>query len=99
MEIEVDARFVEASAGEGGQLELAGRTESLDAKTATGGMLEAFDLESEYTEATSNTGGQMEVVAHKSIEASANTGGQICYKGNPEKEKIKEYLAGNISKR
>jgi len=93
---DVRANAIDVVVSEGGMLILSGVVESQEVKALTGGEYEGFDLECNNTYVKANTGGQAEVVANQSLEASANTGGDIAYRGNPEKKETSTFLAGEI---
>ena len=96
-DIEVEAESVDVSAGEGANVFVSGSTNSLRATTATGANLDASDLESNHTFVKATTGGNVQVTANSSIEASASTGGNVNYHGNPSKVQIKEQLGGSVN--
>ena len=95
-DLEVRTDDLEASAGEGAFLELAGATEELMVRAHTGGVVEAFDLQAERVYARANTGGQVELTANESLEATAHTGGEIDFRGNPNKLSISDELGGSV---
>ena len=84
---------------EGANLKLEGKTFDLEAHAATGGILEAATMEAENLVVKANTGGQAEVSASQTIDATANTGGQIDYAGNPAKVRISDELGGKVRER
>mgnify|MGYP000220683157 CR=1 FL=1 len=98
MVLDVEVDDLEVVVSEGSELEINGTTKSMDVRTSSGGILEAFDLQSDYTYVTSNTGGEAEVVAKKRIEAKANTGGRVEYKGKPEETRISDFLTGTVKR-
>lgn len=85
-----------ARTGEGAVLKLTGSTKNLEARSSTGGHLQARDLEAETVDATASTGGMASLFATRAIEADADTGGAITYRGNPEKHHTKESLGGSV---
>ena len=98
MYLQVEVDDLEIVVSEGSELEISGSTKSMDVRTSSGGVCDAFDLESDYTYVTSNTGGEAAVVANKRIEAKANTGGRVEYKGKPEDTKISDFLTGTVKR-
>jgi len=96
MDLEINTGDLDAVVSEGSELTIEGNTESMEVRASSGGILDAFSLESNHTFVTSNTGGKAEVVARKSIQATANTGGIVEYKGKPEQSKIKDFLTGQV---
>ena len=95
--LKVEVNSFEGSASEGGNLKVAGQTTTQRASAASGGMYNAFKLESARTYAKANTGGQAEIVATESLEATANTGGIVEYKGNPKERSVRTILGGTIT--
>lgn len=98
MELTVAADDLEVSASEGAEVMLRGIVNSIDASTATGGMIEAFDLESKHAYARAGTGGHTELTVLNSIEATAVTGGIVRYKGAPDMESVKTRLGGEVQR-
>ena len=98
MDVNVNVDDLEIVVSEGSELVIGGKTKSLDVRTSSGGVCEAFNLDADYTYVTSNTGGEAEVVANKRIEATANTGGRVEYKGKPEETKVKDFLTGTVKR-
>lgn len=97
-ELELAVEDLEVGVGEGAVLELEGRATEVQARAATGGQMEAFDLQAERVYARANTGGEIEVSVAKAIEASAHTGGYIAYQGDPERVNISDELGGRVKR-
>ena len=95
---EVEASAIEASASEGGVLNVSGQTEDQEVTVSTGGTYEGLELQCMRTYVKSNTGGMAEVVANKRLDANANTGGSIEYTGDPEIKNIRSLISGGIRK-
>lgn len=93
----LDAGDLEVKAGEGAQLRMRGKAESIDAKVSTGAKIDAFSLESEYVYVKASTGGEADVFATELIEASAHTGGDVDYKGSPKKVRVDDKLGGDVN--
>jgi hypothetical protein len=98
LELEIYTRKVKIYVAEGGRMDLKGTTEEQYATAITGGDYEGLELISQYTEARVNTGGEMSVVAKKSLDARANTGGVIEYTGTPETKNTNSLFTGKIRK-
>ncbi|MGB1242912.1 MAG: head GIN domain-containing protein [Chitinophagales bacterium] len=96
IDLEVWMDVVEGRVSEGGEIELTGETHTLNAIASTGGLFYGYGLEAEEVYARSNTGGEMEVNAHKRIEAKASIGGNVSYKGNPKHKSVSTNLGGTI---
>ncbi|RMG85022.1 MAG: DUF2807 domain-containing protein [Bacteroidetes bacterium] len=96
VKLKVAVNKLEASASEGGEIEVTGTAETQDVKVASGGQYEGYELATEYAYVGANTGGVAKITAHQLLEANANTGGVIEYKGNPAKTRFREHLTGKI---
>lgn len=95
-ELEIDVKDLEASAGEGAVLELEGYAEESNLQASTGGVIEAFDLNTDRVYVKANIGGTAEVSVGTRLEARAHTGGVIEYRGDPEKVSISSELGGRV---
>ncbi|MES2731848.1 MAG: head GIN domain-containing protein [Bacteroidota bacterium] len=95
--MDVLATNLRVEVGEGALATLSGKATTQKTLVSTGGQLNAKNLSSETVNIRTNTGGNAEVAASKSLEASAGTGGNIRYKGNPAKSDINTSLGGSIS--
>ena len=80
----------------GGLIELEGKTQNQNVDVNTGGIYEAYGLESNQTIVTSATGGNVKVYATEVLDAKVLFGGTIYYKGNPEVLKTKKVIGGKI---
>jgi len=94
LDLQVDKTDIRV--GEGAELEVSGRVKRMTGLAATGGALEAFDLDCEDAAFKATTGGEACVTAHESMDAKANTGGCIIYKGDPEQVVITDNLGGTV---
>lgn len=98
VDLSLSVNVVDGAAYEGAVLKLRGKTDSQEAVAATGGQYKAINLDSNRTTVKANTGGEAEVVANQSLDASANTGGKVGYKGNPEDRNTRKVISGKITK-
>jgi hypothetical protein len=98
LHLEVQARFIEATAAEGAQIEISGQAEGQKVVASTGGQYRALELECQETEVAASTGGEAEVVARQLLDANANMGGSIDYKGAPERKNTRSFISGGISR-
>lgn len=85
---QVSLTTLHTSASEGAVISLSGQTDTQNARAVTGGEIEAYDLECNYTYARAGTGGSVEVVANKRIEAKTSLGGDVDYRGNPRETSL-----------
>lgn len=93
----VDAPGVEADASSGAEIDLGGRTRNFDAQSSSGASVNARDLLSEKTKASTSSGASVEVHASVQLEARASSGGSVKYRG-PASVVKKESSGGNIEK-
>lgn len=98
LELEVYARKIKVYVAEGGQIDLQGTVEEQYATAVTGGEYDGLDLDCQFTEARANTGGELTVIAKRSLDARANTGGIIEYAGQPEERSTNSLFTGKIRK-
>ena len=95
-DLDIRTGALEASATEGGTLNLRGEAETQEVWAATGGNYLAATLETLRSYVRCNTGGKAEVKASELLEITANTGGEVVYYGEPEKKYEKSILGGNV---
>lgn len=95
-DLQIRTEALQASATEGGRLNLQGTAETQEVWAATGGQYLAAALETSRTYVRCNTGGKAEVKASELIEITANTGGEVLYYGEPTKKFEKSILGGNV---
>lgn len=93
----LDAPRVEADASSGAEIDLGGRTRNFDAQSSSGASVNARDLLSESTKASTSSGASVEVHASVQLEARASSGGTVKYRG-PASVVKKESSGGNIEK-
>lgn len=98
LDLEIYVRKLKVYVAEGGLIELKGTAEEQYATAVTGGKYEGLDFVCQHTEARSNTGGELSVVAMQSLDAKANTGGSIEYSGKPADRSINSLFTGKIRK-
>ena len=65
-----------------GNLDLSGKAENLDIKINGGGLVNAYDMESDTANATINGMGQCKLRVEKALNAKIDGAGAIYYKGN-----------------
>lgn len=96
IKLEIDTDQLDVTVVTGGQVNLKGTSKNQDVKSNTGGIYKGERLETEYTKASSYTGGVANVKASKLIDAKASTGGIISISGEPEEVKKNESLGGYV---
>jgi hypothetical protein len=93
----IESQNLNVKAYQGGQGEIKGKTDTLDAYVNTGGILSATDLIVQNANINMNTGGKGEITVRKKLEARINTGADFSYFGKPESKDINTSLGGTIS--
>lgn len=94
--LEIDSEQLDVNVVTGGEVKLKGVSKNQNIKSNTGGIYNGNNLDTEYTNVTSNTGGVADVKASKLVDAKANTGGIISITGDPDEVKKKESLGGYV---
>lgn len=98
IEIEVDARTIEASASSAGQIELRGRTKSFEGDVSSAGQINAYDLDSDEADARASSAGQIRLSVESSLNADASSGGSIRFRGNPTRSMTNSSSGGSVKK-
>ncbi len=96
IELHINTSYLEIKVVSGGQIDLEGFAKNQTVKVNTGGIYEAKNLETEYTNISASTGAIAAIKASKLVDANANLGAMITVKGNPEEVKKKETLGGYV---
>lgn len=94
----VDAEKVTSKAITGGLVQLRGTAERQDIEINTGGKFFGKNFKTEQTNVNISAGGQAEIFADKSCDASAKLGGRIQIFGNPKQIDKETSLGGKIIK-
>lgn len=98
LKADIQTEKVDVEVSEGAVADLSGRVNRFTGAAASGGRMEAFEIDSEDSRVRARTGGVVEVSAYKSLDAQANTGGHISYKGRPDQLVINDNLGGSVSR-
>ncbi|MEF8984562.1 MAG: head GIN domain-containing protein [Bacteroidales bacterium] len=97
IELSMDAQELDLKAYQGGTVVVDGKTQALDARVNTGGILTGTDLVCQKVNIKLNTGGKGELTVEKELEARVNTGSDFSYFGTPEKKDVRTVLGGSVS--
>ncbi len=98
IEAEVAVNALEQRVMEGSRIRVWGSAPNHECRVYSGGVLEAEELESDFTFARVNTGGAATITVKDKLEASVGTGGRLTYYGSPGTETIKTHLGANVVK-
>ncbi|OFX24364.1 MAG: hypothetical protein A2041_09865 [Bacteroidetes bacterium GWA2_31_9b] len=96
LKAEIDTLFLNAY--QGAQIDISGKSKSIDSFVNNGGVLSATDLICDDAKIKMNTKGKAEITVNKKLYATINTGASLSYFGKPEFEEIKTSLGGKVSK-
>ena len=94
---ELNLKTVDIRVGQGAVVRVNGKTGSIDAKVSTGGILSAFDIQSDSTYVNVNSAGNAKVNALMLLDANVRTGGTLTYKGNPAIRNIKTGIGATVN--
>ena len=93
----IESENLEVKAYQGGQSQIKGKTDTLNAYVNTGGILSSTDLIVQYGNIKMNTGGKGEITVKKKLKARINTGADFSYYGKPEIKDVNTSLGGTVS--
>lgn len=93
----IESERFEVKAYQGGQGEIKGKTDTLDAYVNTGGILSATDLIVQKANVKMNTGGGGEITVKENLNARINTGSHFSYFGKPKIKEVSTFLGGHVS--
>ena len=96
IDLTIDTKYLVVKSVSGGIIILNGKTENQNAEVTTGGIYEAYDLESKQSIVTAASGASVEINAQETLDAKVRFGGSIYYKGTPEILKTKKVIGGTI---
>lgn len=97
VELAIDASYLEMKAYQGGQVQIKGSTDHLEAYVNTGGILSGTDLVCQRADIRMNTGGKGELTIREQLKARVNTGADFSYYGTPSDTDVSTSLGGSIS--
>jgi hypothetical protein len=94
--VDVDLKTCDISAGQGGTIRIGGKLGSYEARITTAGILSANDLAADSAFVTVHSKGIAKVSAKELLEANVRTGGSLTLSGTPDKKNIKSSLGATI---
>lgn len=94
--VPVDVKYLTVKAVTGGSIRVRGTATNQEVEVTTGGVYEAYDLETEYADVIAASGGNVEVSVSNLLDAKVRFGGNVYYKGDPEKVNSKKVFGGKI---
>lgn len=98
IEIEVDARSIEASASSAGQIELRGQTKAFEGDVSSAGQIDAYELDSNEADVRASSAGQIKLSVDSRLRADASSGGSIRFRGNPSRSMTNSSSGGSVKK-
>jgi hypothetical protein len=93
----IACKDLQVKVSSGANATLNGTTTNMDVKSSSGATLKAFDLTSDYANATASSGGNIKINVSKGLETTSSSGGNIHYKGAASL-KNNSSRSGNVSK-
>ncbi len=85
--------------GSGAEATIGGSALNCQMEASSGSAIHARDLQTDQCDATTSSGGSVEVTVNKELIASAHSGGQIYYLGSAQIKDIHSGSGGEVSKR
>ncbi|MBB5638677.1 hypothetical protein HDF26_004895 [Pedobacter cryoconitis] len=77
----IACKDVQVKTSSGANATLSGTATNLDVKSSSGANLKAFDLTTDYANATASSGADIKINVAKGLETTSSSGGSIRYKG------------------
>lgn len=96
VDIVVEASKINIKTSSGGVVTLGGKTQTIDAVSTAGGILNAINCETQQATVTVNAGGKIDIKAYDVVDAKARAGGNITIYGKPKQVNEKTIFGGNI---
>ncbi len=93
---EIKAMQLISRARTGGSITLYGKVKEHQLRISSGGICEAEDLITEYSDVKIFTGGNADIYSENNIDAQVSMGGEIRIIGNPKKVYARRTIAGEI---
>lgn len=78
----INSKAITSDVNSGAQVKVAGQTSELTVSASSGAAFKGYDLVTQNTSVSANSGASVQVAVSKALTASANSGGEIRYKGN-----------------
>jgi Putative auto-transporter adhesin, head GIN domain len=95
----VNVNSLTVEQGSGAEATIAGTAVSCQLEASSGSVIKAHNLQTDQCDATTSSGGSVEVTVNKELIASAHSGGQIHYQGSALIKEMHSGSGGEISKR
>lgn len=92
----ITSKSMTSDVNSGAQIKVAGQTGELTVSASSGAAFKGYDLVTQNTTASANSGASVQVEVSKALTASANSGGEIRYKGNATVTKSKVNSGGSV---
>lgn len=96
IKLQLETSTTNINIGGSGNIDLSGKTNQFICSIAGAGNVNAFELNSEDSNATIAGSGSVKMTANKKIRAKIVGSGNIYYKGNPTKKDVKSVGSGKI---
>ena len=96
IKLQIDTKELNANIGGSGNIYLSGKTNEFECSVAGSGNVNAFDLNSEVTNATIAGSGSIKTTVISKIKGKVVGSGNIYYKGTPSETDLKSVGSGEI---
>jgi len=97
LDSELNFKTIDVKVGQSGIIRLKGKVGSMEAKVTTGGILSAFDLQSDTTFVKVSSTGTAKVFTNNLLDADLKTGGNLSYTGKPKQKVIKTGIRTTVT--
>ncbi|KIO76896.1 hypothetical protein TH53_12415 [Pedobacter lusitanus] len=77
----ISCKDLQVKTSSGANANLNGTTANMDVKSSSGSTVKAFDVTSDYANATASSGADIKINVAKGLETTSSSGGSIRYKG------------------
>lgn len=94
----VDVKNLNVKSVSGGTITLKGQVQNQTIEANTGGIYEAYNLQSKQATVKAATGARVEIAVSEVLNGQVRFGGSILYKGSPEVLHSKKIIGGSIKK-
>ncbi len=98
VDIEVEAKEIEARASSAGEITINGTSTKLRADASISGRINALELIAKDVSAKASSAGVVKVYASDNLDADASSAGRIEYKGDPKLVDISQSSGGVVQK-
>ena len=96
--VEANTSYAKIKSVTGGIINLTGKSKKQDINVSTGGVFNAQEFTTEFTEVSINAGGEARVNASEKVDIKIKAGGDVFVYGNPKLIDEKRVLGGRVKR-